>query len=373
MPDLKCGTVASLMEAIAPKKLAEDWDNVGLIVGDSGAEVNKIMVCLDLPLWVVDEAIEKKVDMIITHHPLIFNPIKKVNSDTVLGKKIMRLIRHNIAVYSSHTNFDIAQGGLNDIFAKQLGFENTEIIKAVSDEKLYKIVVYVPEGHEEIILAEMYKAGAGYIGKYSSCSFRVKGIGSFRPEKDAQPYIGETGRLEKVDEYRLETVVSEASLNSVTKSMLKVHPYEEVAYDIFEMKNKGRVFGLGRIGRLENGVTLSSYAAFIKNTLGIENIRYSGPPDTIIKKVAILNGSGNSFINSARFSGADVLVTGDMQYHQIIDALEQGICVIDAGHFGTEKIMINAVSSYLKSSLKDLGYNVDIMESASNTDIIMNL
>lgn len=373
MAKLKCGTIAGIMEAIAPKKLAEDWDNVGLAVGDGSAEVNRIMICLDLPLWVVEEAIENKVDMIITHHPLIFNPLKNINTNTVLGKKIMKLIRHNISVYSSHTNFDVAQDGLNDIFAKQLGFKNTEIIKPISEEKLYKIVVYVPEGFEEKVLAEMSKSGAGYIGNYSSCSFRVKGVGVFKPEQDADPYIGEKGKLEKVDEYRVETVVTEASLNNVVKSMLKAHPYEEVAYDIFEMKNKGKTFGIGRIGRLENSIKLASYAAFIKKTLNIDSIRYSGPPYADIKKVALLNGSGNKFISSAKFSGADVLVTGDMQYHQMVDALEEGICVIDAGHFGTEKIMIKAVSDYLKSSLEDNGYTVDIIESKSNTDIIMNL
>jgi len=371
MAHLKCGTVASIMENIAPKRLAENWDNVGLIIGDSSSSIEKIMVCLDLPSWVVDEAIDANVDMIITHHPIIFNAIKKINSDTALGKKIMKLIKNNISVYASHTNFDIAQGGLNDIFARQLGFEKTDILKTINEEKLYKIVTYVPEGYEDKVFEQMCKAGAGFIGNYSNCSFKVKGVGTFKPEEGTNPFIGEEGKLEKVNEYRVETIVPEDSLNSVAKAMLKAHPYEEAAYDIFELKNKGRSIGYGRIGQLENKVTLASYASFVKKSLGLDKVTYSGPPDAEIKTVALLNGSGSSFINAAKFSGADVLITGDLQYHDIIDALEEGIYVIDAGHFGTEKIMIKAVSDYLRTTLGSHGYNVEIIESKSNTDVTM--
>lgn len=373
MAQLKCGTVVSIMDSIAPRKLAEEWDNVGLIIGDSSSNVNKIMVSLDLPVWVVDEAVENNVDMIITHHPIIFNPIKKINSDTTLGKKIIKLIKNNISVYSSHTNYDIAQNGLNDIFAKQLGFEKTEIIKTTSQEKLFKIVVYIPEGFEDKILEEMSKAGAGCIGNYSNCSFRVKGTGTFQPMEGANPFIGQVDRLEKVDEYRLETIVPESKLNQVIKAMLAAHPYEEVAYDVYELKNQGQSYGLGRIGYLENEITLSSYASFIKKTLNLENIRFYGPSDALIKTVAMLNGSGNSFINAARHAGADVIITGDLQYHQALDALEEGIYAIDAGHFGTEKIMIKALSDCLRNILEKNGYNVEVIESKTNTDIMKNV
>ncbi|NLM44738.1 MAG: Nif3-like dinuclear metal center hexameric protein [Clostridiales bacterium] len=373
MAQLKCGTVVSIMDSIAPRKLAEEWDNVGLIIGDSSSIVNKIMISLDLPIWVVDEAIENNVDMIITHHPIIFNPIKKINNDTALGKKIIKLIKNNIAVYASHTNYDIVQGGLNDIFAKQLGFEKTEIIRTTAQEKLFKIVVYIPEGFEDKILEEMSKVGAGFIGNYSNCSFRVKGTGTFQPMEGTNPYIGQINRLEKVNEYRLETIVSESKLNQVIKAMLNAHPYEEVAYDIYELKNKGQSLGLGRIGYLDNEVTLSSYASFIKKALDLDNIRFSGPPNAAIKTVAMLNGSGNNFISAARYAGADVIITGDLQYHQVLDALEEGIYAIDAGHFGTEKIMIKALSDCLRDTLEKNGYNAEVIESKSNIDIIMNV
>ena len=372
MDSAKCGTITSLMEDIAPKKLAEDWDNVGLIIGDGSHIVKKIMVCLDLPLWVLDEALENDIDMIVTHHPFIFDRIKKINTDTTLGKKIIKLIRKGVDVYSSHTNFDLAKDGLNDTFARQLGFNDFSIIQPLNEEKLFKIVIYVPEGAEGKILESLSKAGAGYIGNYSNCSFRSKGIGTFKPEEGSNPYIGKKGIIEEVNEYKLETIVPENSLKRVLKEIKKVHPYEEPAYDILELKNEGNMLGIGRLGEPKNSTTLVSYAEFVKKALDLNSIRYAGKPDSLIKKVALVNGSGNNFVSQAKYAGADVLVTGDMQYHQIVEALEDGISIIDAGHFGTEKIMVKVVADYLNSKLHKLGYGVEVIESRSNIDPIMS-
>lgn len=373
MGTAKCGIIASLMEDIAPRNLAEDWDNVGLIIGDGSKPVRKIMVCLDLPQWVLDEALDNKVDMIVTHHPLIFSGIKSINTDSNSGRKIIKLIKNGISVYSSHTNFDIAKDGLNDIFAIQLGFDSFNIIQPLNIEKLYKIAVYVPEGVEERVIESLSKAGAGFIGNYSSCSFRSKGIGTFKPEEGSNPYIGKKGKFEEVIEYKLETIVPESSIKKVIKEMKKVHPYEEPAYDIFELRNDGNLLGIGRMGELENSTTLISYAKFVKKALGINNIRYAGKPDSIVKKVALINGSGSKYIKQAKSAGADVLVTGDMQYHQILEALEDGLSIIDAGHFDTEKIMVKVVTNYLKSALERLGYDIEVIESKSNINPIMNL
>lgn len=373
MGTAKCGMIASLMEDISPKNLAEDWDNVGLIIGDGSCSVKKIMVSLDLPVWVLDEAIEKNVDMIVTHHPLIFNGIKKINTNTSLGRKIIKLIEKGISVYSSHTNLDMEKDGLNDIFARQLGLNDFNILQPYKEEKLYKVAVYIPKGIENKMLQSLSRAGAGYIGNYSSCSFRSKGLGTFKPEEGSNPYLGKKGNLEEVEEYKLETIVPEKSLGKVIREMKKAHPYEEPAYDIYELKNQGILQGIGRIGELENAVTLMSYVEFIKKTLKLNNIRYAKASDSLIKRVALINGSGNKFINQAKFANADVLVTGDMQYHQIVEALEEGLSIIDAGHFGTEKIMIKLVSNYLKTTLHKLGYNVEVIESQSNIDPIISL
>lgn len=367
---VSCQTIAGILDTLAPRGLCESWDNVGLLVGDGKQKVKRVLVCLDVPEWVVEESVNKGVDMIVSHHPMIFNGIKKINTDNATGRKIMSLIKNNISLYCLHTNYDIVSGGLNDVFARELGFSDSVVIEETYKEKLFKIAVYVPAGHEEKVLKAMCGAGAGYIGKYSSCTFRTKGIGTFLPQEGAKPYIGTQGRFESAEEYRIETIVPEKLIKAVVKEMLKVHPYEEAAYDIYETKNESRAMGLGRIAELENETTLSVYANDVKALLGADHIRFAGDPDKKVKKVALLNGSGNSFINCARFAGADVLISGDMQYHSILDALEMGLCVIDAGHYATEKIMIKCISEYLRSKLQELKYDADVIESDSNTEIL---
>jgi hypothetical protein len=244
------------------------------------------------------------------------------------------------------------------------------VIEETYREKLFKLVVYVPSGYEDKVMTAMCSAGAGYIGKYSSCTFRTRGIGTFEPQEGAEPFIGTKGRLESVDELRVETIVPEKLLNRVVKEMLKAHPYEEAAFDIYETRNESQVMGLGRMAKLENETTLSIYAENVKTLLGADHIRYAGDPDRIIRKVALLNGSGNKFISEARFAGADVLVTGDMQYHGILEALEMGLCVIDAGHYATEKIAVKYISEFLKGKFQELKFDADVVESGANSEIL---
>jgi dinuclear metal center YbgI/SA1388 family protein len=370
MGTVKCQTIAGILEELAPRRLAQSWDNVGLLVGEGKQEVRKVMVCLDVPEWVAEEAVSNGVDMIVAHHPMIFNGIKKVNSDTAAGRKLLSLIKNNISLYCLHTNYDIAAGGLNDIFAKELGFTSFEVIEEAYREKLLKLVVYVPEGHEDTVMNAMCSAGAGYIGKYSSCTFRTKGTGTFEPQAEANPFIGAAGRLESVEEYRLETIVPEKLLSRVVREMLKVHPYEEAAYDIYETRNEGEVMGFGRLCQLEKEISLIDFAEKVKKALGANHIRYAGAPDTMIKKAALMNGAGNKFVSNARFAGADVLVTGDMQYHELLDALEMGLCVIDAGHYATERAMIRYIAEYLRSRFDQLKLDVEVVESSANKEIL---
>lgn len=370
MSTVKCQTIVGILEELAPKRLAESWDNVGLLVGDGRQKVKRIMVCLDVPEWVVEEAVNSDVDMIVAHHPMIFNGIKRITADTATGRKIISLVKNDIALYCLHTNFDIVTGGLNDILARELGFSSSAVLEETYREKLLKLVVYVPEGHEEEVIAAMCRAGAGYIGKYSSCTFRTKGTGTFEPQEGAKPFIGKIGSLENVEEFRVETIVPERLLDRVLKEMLKAHPYEEVAYDVYETRNEGRVMGLGRIAELEKETTLSFFADNVKAMLGAESIRYAGDPNRTIKKVALLNGSGSKYINAARFAGADVLVTGDTQHHGVLDALELGLCIIDAGHYATEKIMIKYIAGYLREKFQSLKLDAEVVESGSNTDIM---
>jgi len=369
MGTVKCQTIASMMEELAPKKLAESWDNVGLLVGDGSSKVKKVLVCLDATEWVIDEAIEKGVDMIVAHHPMIFGSLKRVTADTVLGRKIIKLISKGISLYSAHTNYDIAKDGLNDLFAKYIGFKNFELLETTYTEKLYKIIVYIPKGHEEKIFDALMNAGAGQIGNYSRCSFRTEGLGTFLPQEGTHPFIGQEGKLETVNETKLGTIVPQSLLNKTIKALIKAHPYEEPAYDIMPLENEGSSLGIGRIGQLEQETTLSFFANHIKKALCAEKVKIAGDPNKLIKKVAMLNGAGNKYVNKARFAGADVLITGDMQYHEMLDAVEMGMSIIDVGHFTSEKIMIPAVAEYLRNKCADNGFQVEVLESKSNEDV----
>ncbi len=373
MAIVKCQTVVNILEELAPRKLAESWDNVGLLVGDGRQEVKKVMVCLDVPEWVVDEAVSKNVDMIIAHHPIIFSGMKKINNDNVLGRKLLKLIKNNISVYCTHTNYDIVKNGLNDAFADLLGFEEHQIIEETTQEKLLKLAVYVPQGYELKVMEAMSNAGAGFIGAYSHCSFRTNGVGTFKPTEGAKPFIGEANKLEEVQEYKLETIVPEKLLSKVLRDMQKVHPYEEVAYDIYELANKGKRQGVGRLVVLEHDKTLMELAEDIKQKLGISTIRLAGDRYKSVRKLALLNGAGNKFVNSAYFSGAQVLITGDMQYHEILDAVEMGISVIDAGHYATEKLMSKKIAEHLIERFNALKYDVEVFESETNIDPVLNI
>jgi dinuclear metal center YbgI/SA1388 family protein len=369
MGTVKCQTIANMIEELAPKKLAESWDNVGLLVGDGASKVSKVLVCLDATEWVIEEAIEQGVDMIVCHHPIIFGSLKRITADTVLGRKLLKLISKEISVYSAHTNYDIAKEGLNDIFAKRLGFKSFELIQSAYTDKLYKIIVYIPKGYEDKIFNALVNAGAGHIGDYSNCSYRTEGIGTFMPLEGTHPFIGQVGKLETVQETKLGTIVPQSLLNKTIKALIKAHPYEEAAYDIMPLENEGNSLGLGRIGELEQETTLAIYADFVKTALGVDKIRVAGDPNKKIKKVAMLNGAGNKFVSAARFAGADVLVTGDMQYHEMVDAVEAGLSIIDAGHFATESIMIPAMADYIRNKCHANGYNVEVLESRSNKEI----
>lgn len=364
----KCNTVVNIMDELAPRKYAENWDNIGLLIGDGKQAVKKIMVCLDLPEWVVDEAIEKNVDMIISHHPIIFSGIKKINTDSVLGRKLLKLISNNISVYASHTNYDIVEGGLNEIFCSKLGFDEANILDTTYHEKLYKLAVYVPCEYKDMILKVISDAGSGSIGCYSHCTFSSSGMGTFKPLEGSNPFIGKVNKLESVEEYKLETIVLQKNLNKVIKAMLKVHPYEEVAYDVLLLQNKGSESGLGRMVVLDKEISLEELAIRTKKAIGVDKINVAGDTDKKVKKIALLNGAGNKYVNTAYFNGADVLITGDMQYHQILDAVELGMGIIDAGHFGSEQFMIKSVADFLRNKFNQLKLDVEIIESNENTN-----
>ncbi len=360
--------VIQLFESFSPKYLAEDGDPIGLQVGSLGKKIKKVMVALDVTEEVVDEAVHHGIDLIIAHHPLIFRPLKKIIPDQPAGRTIEKLIKNDIALYAAHTNLDIAEGGVNDMLADALGLENTSVLKVTRREKLHKLAVYVPVSAEDKVREALGKAGAGNLGNYSHCSFSLSGTGRFKPEQEADPYIGTAGEMEKVEEVKVEVVVPEPSVNKVVKAMLKAHPYEEVAYDLYALENEtGKEYGLGRIGAISKAMSLREYAEHVKQALDVTSVRVIGDLDATVEKVAVLGGDGDKFVRTAQFAGADVFITGDIYYHTAVDFKQEGMNIIDPGH-NVEKIMKQGVSTKMTSLCKDSGYEVEFISSAIDTN-----
>ena len=344
---MKLKSLIKKIEAKYPTNLAYDWDNVGLLVGDAEEEIDKVLVCLEANEAIVEEAINNNVNLIVTHHPFIFGKMRKITTSDFKGKLIHKLIKNNIAVYSMHTNFDIAFDGLNDYFMEVMGFEDSKILDVTNTETLYKIVVYVPKTHEDKVREALGKSGAGHIGNYSDCTFNTDGKGTFRPLEGTNPFIGEFDKLEVVDEVKIETIVPQRILGGVISAMIKAHPYEEVAYDLYKLENKGSAVGLGRIAALKESMSLKELSMMIKEKLNMDALRVVGSLDTNIKKVAVVTGSGADLAKKAQRSGADVLITGDVKYHDAQDAIDAGMCIIDCNHFESEDIFKDVMKRFL--------------------------
>lgn len=360
-------TVIQYMEQLAPKYLAMPDDKIGLQLGTVQKQIKKVLVALDVNEQVVDEAIAKEVDLIIAHHAIIFRPLKDLQTDTPVGKVYEKLIKKDIAVYISHTNLDVTEGGMNDWMADALGIESNDSLENIHTDKLSKLVVFVPKSHHQEVLDAILNAGAGWIGNYSHCSFNIEGYGTFKPHEGTKPFVGQHNKLEKVEEMRIETIVPSSVRGKVIQAMLKHHPYEEVAYDLYSMDLKGRTFGLGRVGKLSEPVNLEQFVERVKSKLDVPFVRVVGDMNRKINKAAVVGGSGGRYWKNALFRGADVLVTGDVDYHTAQDALASGITIIDPGHHA-EKIMKRKVTDWLVDKLKENRYETEVYASELSTE-----
>jgi dinuclear metal center YbgI/SA1388 family protein len=369
---VSCQTIIDIIEKLAPKRLALEWDNPGLMIGDFAKRIDKIMVTLTLEEQALDYAVKNRVDMVITHHPLFFKPVKSLRLDLPLGKLVRKVLQNDITVYSAHTNLDVAFDGVNDILANILELKSVRILKKTMEETYKKLVVFVPRNHAVSVRNAIGNAGGGFIGNYSHCTFSVQGEGSFKPHEGSSPFIGEVGKLETVDEVRIETIVHESLLKKVISAMLKAHPYEEVAYDIYPLSNEGKTYGMGRIGYLGSPMKLCNFCNVVKQKLKAKHIRVVGDLTKEISKVALCGGAGGDLISSAAFSGADVIVTGDVKYHDAIEAKAAGIAVIDAGHFYTENPIVYSLAALIKSKILSLGEKVvvTVYEGKDPFDVI---
>jgi dinuclear metal center YbgI/SA1388 family protein len=364
---LICSDLIRKIEKKYPRHLAEEWDNVGLIIGDSNKVIKKVLVCLDITNEVVDEAISKGIDMIISHHPIIFKSIKKLVRDNYISSLVMKMVRADINVYSMHTNYDNAIDGMNDILADLLGLKRCAPLTANKSQRLFKLVVFVPFSHQHVVRDAILNAGAGHIGNYSHCSFNACGTGTFKPLEGTKPFIGEQGEIEKASEVRIETIMQEHCINSIVKEMLRTHPYEEVAYDIYPLRNSIE-YGTGRYGTLHNKMSFKEFCHSIKEKLSIERLSVAGDINRDVEKIAVVGGAGGDFVADALRMGCDVLVTGDVKHHQAMDAVNAGINIIDAGHYFTEIIAVPMIAKFLESASE-----IQVYQTQTDTNPLKNI
>ncbi len=328
--------IAEAVEKIAPGALAEDWDNVGLQVGDPGGEVNSVLVALTPLPEVFEEAEGVGADLLLFHHPLIFRALESVNTASYPGELIARAVKGNLSVYAAHTNYDAAPGGVSVALADSLGLAGPLGI-VVPRGGLRKLVVFIPEENADEISDALTEAGAGVIGDYTHCTFRSPGTGTFFGGEGTDPYAGEKGRLERVPELRLETVVPAHTASRAAAAVRAAHPYEEPALDVYPVDGHPEGCGYGRVGMLPEPLTPEELRDRVSDSLGFPAHLVADPdPGRRIERVAVLGGSGGSFLREAAASGADAYVTGDLDYHDALLAESLGLVAVDAGHAATE-------------------------------------
>ena len=351
---MKIKEIANAVEEIAPLGLAQDWDNVGLLVGNPDNNIKNILITIDTTKAVVAEAKAQKVDLILAYHPIIWDGLKRVTADGEMAH-IYDLIKSGISVFCIHTALDVAAGGVNDALADILGIENAEPVgDYVADPAgtQYKIITFVPETDVNKVANALYEAGAGAIGNYSHCGFQAGGTGSFKPLAGANPTIGKRGKVESVNEIKLETVVSSDKVGAVIAALRKSHPYETPAFDVFQHCDLENKIGLGRIGLLKQPLSMQKAIANIKAATGCKAIGLVGPSKRTVKKAAVCAGSCGKIINSVIAADCDLYLTGELKHHQALAAQEAGLTCICLSHTVSERFALKNLAKQLKKRLK---------------------
>ncbi len=353
---MRLKAIAKVIDGIAPLKLALDWDNVGLLIGSAEAEVKNVLLTIDVTRSVVDEAKRIGCDTILSYHPVIWDGLKRITAEGDTSH-IYDLVRSGINVFSFHTAYDMAAGGVNDELAAILGIVEGAAIGDFVDSPegvYYKVVAFVPVDSVNKVADAMFSAGAGTIGNYSSCSFRSEGVGTFLPLDGAKPSIGKKGKFEKVDEVKFESIVSAANVEGVVAAIKRTHPYETPAYDVFRQYEIGGRFGLGRIGKLAKPTKLADLVANIKKVTGAKAVGMVGPEKRTVRRAAVCAGSCGKIINTIMASDCDLYLTGELKHHQALAAQEAGLTCICLSHTVSERFALKKLAKVLKKSLKDV-------------------
>ncbi|MBK6341063.1 MAG: Nif3-like dinuclear metal center hexameric protein [Flavobacteriales bacterium] len=342
---MKIKDLIAPLETWAPRSLQEDYDNSGLQVGDPEAEVDSALVCLDCTETVVEEAASKGCGLIISHHPVIFKGLKSLSGKGYVERTVLAAIRHNIALHAIHTNLDNVLDGVNGEIAERLDLKPIRTL-APKPGQLRKLVAFVPHSHAEAVRMALFNSGAGHIGDYDECSFNLEGTGTFRGNEGSSPFVGERGQRHAEAETRVELIYPAASETAIVRALLEVHPYEEVAYDLYPIANAHPGIGSGLLAEWEAPMTETTFLAKLKQVFGLQAIRHTRLLGGPIRRVAICGGSGAFLIGAAKASAADAYITGDVKYHEFFEA-DGRLVLADIGHYGSEQFTMHLIQRRL--------------------------
>ena len=349
------------LEEIAPASLQESYDNAGLIVGDHETQVTGVVVCLDSVEDTVDEAISLGANLIVAHHPIVFKGLKRFNGKNYVERTIIKAIKNDIAIYAIHTNIDSVLGGVSGKIAEKLGVKNCEILSPKTN-RLLKLETYVPVNQVELVKNAMFEAGAGNVDNYANCSFMTEGKGTFKAKKSATPYVGEIGKDHTEAEIKIEVIFNRDKKNRVLDALLSSHPYEEVAYNILSLENVNRNEGLGVVGELVDEMNVLEFLEIIKSKMKAGVVRYTQPPKSTIKRVAICGGSGSFLLSEAKKMDADLFLTSDFKYHEFFDA-ENQIVIADIGHYESEQYTSELIYDFLTQKFSTFAVRISVINT----------
>jgi dinuclear metal center YbgI/SA1388 family protein len=354
-------TLQEIVKVLAshyPAAWAAPGDRTGFQVGRPDTQVAAALVTLEASLEVVREAQSLGAQLLLTHHPLIYQPLTEVREDRPEGRLVSALIRAGLASVSCHTNLDAAPGGLNDYLAQLLALRDVEILAETGRDALYKLTVFVPPDYEDRVRENLAEAGLGVIGRYSHCSFAARGAGTYLPEAGAQPFRGEAARLNRAEEIRLEMVAPESRLPAALARLKESHPYEEVAYDLYPLQNPGAPRGFGRIGNWPAALSFSEVITRVKEIFRVSAVKVWGRPPREVRRLAVLGGSGGEFIQTARSRGAQVYLTGEVRHHQAVPGRPEEFAVLEVGHYASEAVFMGPWAEQLRGLFAAAGLSV---------------
>ncbi|HUS01540.1 MAG TPA: Nif3-like dinuclear metal center hexameric protein [Chitinophagaceae bacterium] len=341
---MKISDITQQLETIAPAHFQESYDNAGLIIGDASAECTGIIISLDAIEAVIDEAISKKCNLVVAHHPIIFRGLKKLNGKNYVERTILKAIKNDIAIYAIHTNLDNIKKGVNAKIAEKIGLRDLQILQP-KENILKKLITFAPKDKAEDVRKALFSAGGGELGKYSECSFNTEGTGTFKPLEGADPFVGEIGKRHEENELKIEVIFPGYIEQKIIRAMIEAHPYEEVAYDIISLGNYLSDIGSGLIGDLEKETDGTEFLRQIKSAFGLKVIKHTSLPGKKVKKVAVCGGAGSFLIPVALSNKADVYITSDIKYHEFFDA--ESMVLLDIGHYESEQFTIDLLHAIL--------------------------